>query len=152
MKRNLKNQYHDVESYFSAQASSNQKAWSIIHDFYHIILTFMENKKITKADLSRKLGISRASISQMFNKTPNITIRKMVEIADAVGIELKISTHDQEDTRNYKIIKQFVFVPINIPYPWQELNVDQANYSYKNMSIITDNRLATNFCDDAIPC
>jgi len=50
----------------------------------------MEKNKITKADLARKLGKSRAAISPMINKTPNITVIKMVEIADAVGIDLSV--------------------------------------------------------------
>jgi transcriptional regulator with XRE-family HTH domain len=105
MKSYSKNRYSDVEKYFSTKPTPNQKAWNVIHDFYHIILTFMENNKITKADLSRKLGISRSSVTQMFNKTPNITIKKMVEIADAVGVEVKISTFDQEKIKSHQIDK-----------------------------------------------
>jgi transcriptional regulator with XRE-family HTH domain len=92
MNKNSKNSYKDIDEFFLVKPTPNQKAWSIIHEFYHIVLSHMEKNNISKADLARKLGKSRASITQMFNKTPNITVKKMIEIADAIGIDLKIST------------------------------------------------------------
>jgi transcriptional regulator with XRE-family HTH domain len=50
----------------------------------------MKERNLKKADLAKRLGKSRAAITQMFNKTPNISVRKMVEIADAVGLEFEI--------------------------------------------------------------
>ena len=38
----------------------------------------MKKRKISKSSLAKKLGKSRSAVSQMFNKTPNITIKKMV--------------------------------------------------------------------------
>ncbi len=49
-----------------------------------------EPKEITKAELARRLGKSRSAITQMFNKTPNLTIKKMVEISDAIGFDINI--------------------------------------------------------------
>lgn len=99
MNKNSKDILKEVEDFFAAPPTSNQKAWGIIHDFYNLALTYMKNKEpkeITKADLARKLGKSRSAISQMFNKTPNLTIKKMVEIADAIGFEFRISSNNIE--------------------------------------------------------
>jgi len=90
MKKNSEDLLIRINELFAAEPDAEQKAWGIIHDFYHYVLTYMEKNKITKADLARKLGKSRAAISQMFNKTPNITVIKMVEIADAVGVDLSV--------------------------------------------------------------
>ena len=82
--------YKDVEDFFASSPSADEKAWGIIHDFYHMILTHMENQGISKSDLAQRLGKSRSAITQMFKKTPNITLKKMVEIADAIGIDIRI--------------------------------------------------------------
>jgi len=92
MQKNSKNIFKEISDFFEAEPTSNQKAWGLIHDFYHLVLTHMESNSITKADLARLLNKSRSAISQMFNKTPNISIKKMVEIADAVGMEINISS------------------------------------------------------------
>lgn len=87
MKKLSKNSSQTVSEFFRSPVSSEEKAWGLILDFYNYILTYMDENAISKADLARKLNRSRSAISQMFNKTPNITVKKMVEVADAVGID-----------------------------------------------------------------
>lgn len=88
----IENMFSEVETFFESPATAEEKAWGMIHDFYHLVLTYMEEQQISKADLSKRLGKSRSAISQMFNKTPNISLKKMVEIADAIGLDLRISS------------------------------------------------------------
>lgn len=140
-----KKEYKDVDNFFKAQLTPNQKAWSIIHEFYHIILTYMEKKKITKADLARKLGKSRASVSKMFNKTPNLTVKKMVEIADAIGVELNIDIHDLEKYKRKKFIKN-IHIYLRPESNWQGIHTT-SQYSIWNdkyREISTD----SSFSDD----
>lgn len=89
MKTNLKSNIND---FFARKPSKEQKSWSVINQFYHMILTKMENDNISRSDLARKLNKSRSSVSQMFNKTPNLTIKKMIEIADSVDININLTT------------------------------------------------------------
>lgn len=90
MKKNSKLSLQELDKIFSEKPSVNQKAWGIINDFYHLMLTRMEKEGISKADLAKRLNRTRSAISQMFNKNPNITIKKMVEIADSIGLDLVI--------------------------------------------------------------
>lgn len=113
MKKNSKDLYKDINNFFEGKPTVNQKAWGLINEFYNLVLNYMEDNRISRADLARELGKSRAAISQMFNKTPNITIKRMVEIADSIGLDLSISssqintkTHTQENLSN---------IPITIP-------------------------------------
>ncbi len=92
---NSNHSLQELNDLFAKPANADQKAWDLIYDFYHIILTCMENKNISRSDLSKKLGKSRAAISKMLNKTPNITVKKMVQLADAVGVDLKLEAIDQ---------------------------------------------------------
>ncbi len=88
--RDLSKEIRKFEDFFEKKPDAKEKAWGLIHDFYNDILTFMETKNIKKAGLAAKLNISRPAVSKMFNETPNISIKKMVELADAVGIDIKI--------------------------------------------------------------
>lgn len=90
MKKNSESLFEEIDAFFREEPTSNQKAWGIIHEFYNHVLLHMKVNGIKKAELARRLGISRAAVTQMFNKTPNVSIRKLVEIADAVGIEFHL--------------------------------------------------------------
>lgn len=92
----LKDDTKKVNDLFSSKRTANQKSWGVIHDFYHIILNVMEEKKIKRTDLAKRLDVSRAAVTQMLNESPNISVRRMVEIADAIGVELKISSKDRD--------------------------------------------------------
>ncbi|NHZ86606.1 MAG: helix-turn-helix domain-containing protein [Planctomycetia bacterium] len=98
MKKSLKEKKTSLEDIFSRPKSINRKAWDLIHDFYHLVFTHMDKNNISESDLARKLSISRSAVSQMFNKTPNITIKKMIEIASAIGVNIQfnLETGDME--------------------------------------------------------
>lgn len=110
MKNSSKNLLNNNEDFFNRPPTINQKAWGLINDFYHMLLTYMEKNKISQADLARKLGKSRSAISQMFSKTPNLTIKKMVEIADAIGLRLKITSLEIEQMEEIPQKEKTVFV------------------------------------------
>lgn len=109
MKKNLKNSLQEIEKIFSEEPSINQKAWGIINDFYHLILSRMEKEGIKKSDLAKRLGRTRSAISQMFNKNPNLTIKKMVEIADSLDLDLAIIPAELRKEIG-KVQEKYVFV------------------------------------------
>jgi transcriptional regulator with XRE-family HTH domain len=90
MRKPLDNLKKELNDFFQAKPSAEEKAWGMILDYYHFILTYMDENNISKADLARNLNKSRSAVSQMFNKTPNITIKKMVEIADSIGVDFTL--------------------------------------------------------------
>ena len=89
----------------------------MINEFYHLVLTYMEREDISKADLARRLGKSRAAITQMFNKTPNITVKKMIAIADAIGLDLHISASPlQEGSKSVQPVRADQPTPVDDLY------------------------------------
>ncbi|MDP8232599.1 MAG: helix-turn-helix transcriptional regulator [Candidatus Zophobacter franzmannii] len=106
MKQDLMN---TIDSLFGEEPTPNQKAWSIINQFYHLILTKMTEDSITRADLAKSTGKSRSAITQMFNKTPNLTIKKLVEIADAVGLEINLTSKPFLDDENKASVRSNYF-------------------------------------------
>lgn len=109
MKKNSKSSLQEIEKIFSEEPSINQKAWGIINDFYHLILSRMEKEGINKSDLAKRLGRTRSAISQMFNKNPNLTIKKMVEIADSIGLDLSIIPTELKKEIG-KVQEKYVFI------------------------------------------
>jgi transcriptional regulator with XRE-family HTH domain len=148
MKGNSKSSLQEIEEIFSEAPSINQKAWGIINDFYHFILSRMENEGISKADLANRLGISRSAISQMFNKTPNLTIKKMVEIADSVGVDLTIIPTDLKKEIGNKAKVKYIYVVVKPGDYRQELitNNDSSlitnciNYVYSQYDNVSNYR------------
>lgn len=90
MEKNLKNTLLDFENFFNSKPTTNQKVCGIINDFFNLVLTYMEENNISKVSLSKKLNISRSAVSQLLNGKPNITLKKMVEISEAIGFEFEI--------------------------------------------------------------
>ena len=153
MKVNLKKEYKEFEDLFGSPPDIHQKAWDLIHDFYHIVLTYMKEKKISKADLARRLGKSRASISQMFNKTPNLSVKRMTEIADAIGIELKISTKDFQKRKKGKVVKEtvYVYIPLTSKLNWQIMHASNKLSPPKTINFNADSSAVEYCCEDIMP-
>ncbi len=137
MKKNSKSSLKEIEKIFSEEPSVNQKAWGIINDFYHFILSRMEEEGINKADLAKRLGRSRSAISQMFSKNPNLTIKKMVEIADSIGLDLVIIPNELKKEIG-KVQKVYVVVNGNpSSYRQQQFNRDYTTtFSHEMPEIV----------------
>lgn len=48
----------------------------------------MEKQKVSRADLAKRLNKSRAFITRMLNGQPNLTIKTMVEVANALDSKI----------------------------------------------------------------
>lgn len=104
MKKLLKDTFKEIDKFFGAPPTTNQKAWGIVHDFLHLILTQMDNMGMTQSDLARELKVSRSAISQLLNNTPNMTIKRMVEIADATSIDINFNIETAAfETQDYEM-------------------------------------------------
>lgn len=124
MKKNSRNLLKEVEDFFEDSPNVNQKSWGVIHQFFHLVLTYMEDNNIKKSDLAKRLGKSRSAISQILNQTPNITVKKMVEIADAIGITIQVVSPQVKDAffkSNHEIEYSFIN---NI---WTDFTSEQHN-------------------------
>ncbi|MBA7656583.1 hypothetical protein ES703_64509 [subsurface metagenome] len=60
------------------------------------IILIMEKKSITRAELARRLGTTRAYITKLFRMNINFTIESLVKIAHSVGSKISIHFHQPE--------------------------------------------------------
>lgn len=117
----------EVEEFFASPPTVEEKAWGLIHDFYHILLTYMEQQQMTKAELAKRLGTSRSAITQMFQKTPNLTLKKMVEIAEAIGVNICLSSPQLQERQEDKTAPLYVAVQHVFSAPDTRRNFRTAN-------------------------
>ena len=123
MKKNSRDNFIHVDEFFGNAPSSNEKAWALIHKFYHLLLSYMKKNNVSQADLARITGKSRSAISQMFNKTPNISLKKMIEIADSIGLEIDINEKNtQKEVFTYEAkYNAMSTVVLDAEHAWSEL-------------------------------
>ncbi len=55
------------------------------------IVARMEKQRMSQADLARKLGVSRARISQILSGNDNLTLKSIVAVA--VGLDCRVDFH-----------------------------------------------------------
>ncbi len=66
------------------------KQFECVLDFVTAVEQAMEARQITQSALARALGKSRAWVSKVLRKKPNLTFFTAVEIADALGKDVRI--------------------------------------------------------------
>jgi len=64
-----------------------------ILDFTEQVVASMEAQGISRAELAKRLGVSKAFITKLLNGNPNLTIKTMVSLAKTLGCDLNIGLH-----------------------------------------------------------
>jgi transcriptional regulator with XRE-family HTH domain len=81
------------------------------------IARLMQEQGVTKAELARRLGKSRAYITQMLSGSANLTVRTLAEVAYALGAEVKLEAVPVEGVpkQGRAELKQPVWKVIEMP-------------------------------------
>jgi len=69
-------------------------------DITEKIQEVMHNRGINRIDLAKKMGVNRASISQFLNEGSNITIKRLLKIAEALDCTVNIKIEENNAHRN----------------------------------------------------
>lgn len=56
------------------------------------ICELMEEQKVTRADLARRLGTTKGYITQLLDGRSNITLRKLADVMGALGCAAELHT------------------------------------------------------------
>ncbi|MEO0075794.1 MAG: helix-turn-helix transcriptional regulator [candidate division WOR-3 bacterium] len=62
----------------------------VIIEFTEKIVDRMEKLNLSRTELAKKLGVSKAFITKILNGNPNLTVKTMVSIAKALECKLDI--------------------------------------------------------------
>lgn len=78
----------------------------LLNEIGHIIASCRKDKKLTQQKLGNPLGMSRSTISGLENGTiPEIGIRKILSLCDALGLELIVQVKTKRPTLQ-KLLKE----------------------------------------------
>ena len=61
-----------------------------ISAFTNAVARVMNEKGVSQSELARRLGVSRARVSQLMRHASSPTLRTMVEVATALGCEVRV--------------------------------------------------------------
>lgn len=73
-------------------------------EFTEDLCRFMEEKGISRAELARRMGTSRAYITRLLGGDANFTLMTMVKLSMAVGGALHVHISDQKATTRWQDI------------------------------------------------
>lgn len=88
-----------------------QTELSII-DFNEKIIAKMEELKVNRAELAKRLGVSKAFVTKMLNGNPNMTVKTMVAISLALDCQLYQDIYP----RGFKVARKPLYVHTNKGY------------------------------------
>lgn len=88
-----------------------QTELSII-DLNEKIIAKMNELKINRAELAKRLGVSKAFVTKLLNGNPNMTIKTMISISLALDCQLYQDIYP----RGFKVARKPVYVHTNKSY------------------------------------
>jgi len=75
-----------------------------IIDITETIVKRMKELRMNKAELARRLGVSKPFITKLLNGNPNMTIKTLVSIANALDCNVKVNFGNHyNEMRNYVV-------------------------------------------------
>lgn len=87
----MKSQNWFLENLEKVQNTFDYRLENILLDVGEDIALFMEEKKLSRAQLAQRLGVSRAYVTKILNGNPNLTIKTLLRLSDVLEKDLKIS-------------------------------------------------------------
>ena len=101
-----------------------QTELSII-DLNEKIIAKMDEKKVNRVELAKRLGVSKAFITKMLNGNPNMTIKTINSLALALDCQLYLDLYP----KGFKLAKKPWFVSDNKNYTAYVPVADEETYA-----------------------
>src|SRR5438445_1681053 len=84
-----------AQKWFKEELESARKAFEfrlekILLRLGEDICQLMRDQGLSRADVAARLGVSRAYVTKVLNGNPNLTIKTLLKLSDALGRELVI--------------------------------------------------------------
>lgn len=70
----------------------------------HRILKIMDKNSINRSDLADKLGVSKPVVSKFLNQGSNITIKRLLLIADALDSDIEVKIVPRQSQTEYSSV------------------------------------------------
>jgi transcriptional regulator with XRE-family HTH domain len=94
------------------------------------VLEIMEQKNISRSQLAELLGVSKAAVSKLFNNGSNMTLKRLLTIAEALGQDLRVDLLPQERKTEAEFIRYKPGIRLGGPQFHLEGVLDVNGYSF----------------------
>lgn len=94
---NVKNLFYKPSKEFSIAESKAFAREDLIYNVTEDLLIILEDREISKTELSKKLGKSKSFVSQILNGSRNMTLGTLSDICFVLGFSPKISLPVEKD-------------------------------------------------------
>ncbi|MBI2836016.1 MAG: XRE family transcriptional regulator [Acidobacteria bacterium] len=74
--------------------------YRIAFDFVNQLEKALETEQVSQARLAKRLGVTEGRVSQVLNNPGNLTLKKVVQYARAIGRKVSIVAYDDRDGGN----------------------------------------------------
>jgi transcriptional regulator with XRE-family HTH domain len=93
---------------FIARAQASPDYWSAAaaHEFVRELERRMEEQGVSRAELARRLGSSKAYVTKVLSADANFTLTTMTRLAMAVGGEVHVRIADRKEKRSRQTAPQ----------------------------------------------
>lgn len=75
---------------FAAKQTFDYRLEKVLFGLAEQICDLLEGQEVSRTDLARKMNVSPAYITKILNGNPNLTIKSLLKLSDALGQDLKI--------------------------------------------------------------
>lgn len=103
---------------------------ALIVDAQSLLQDLLDEKGLSRADLARAMGVSRARVTQLFSdECKNFTLRLWARALFAIGEEAIVSYSGAEECLDYYFAGRFEedeIVTVEKPQKWEELQSQDA--------------------------
>ena len=103
------------KEYEEAKKSFEYKLEGLEIDILEKIAEVMENKGISKSALAQKLGVTKQAITNLFINGSNITLKRLLSIADALDCKVEINLFESDNYVTHSNYSYFN-IPPEIPF------------------------------------
>ena len=138
----------------------------VAEEFRRQVLEAIESEGTTQAELARRLGRSRAFVSQSLGRGRNLTIRTMVEMCSALGHKLEIGVRKplhrddvltvifdcgRMETWAWQSSEPQAKVEFSTAFEWPASSVDVHSLDVGGLHVFSGSRQVERPHDDWIP-
>jgi transcriptional regulator with XRE-family HTH domain len=78
----------------------------LIIDFSELVVMKMQEQKLKRVDLAERLNVSKSFITKILNGNPNMTVKTMVSIANALNCNLWVDLYP----KGFEIKRKAIYV------------------------------------------
>lgn len=90
-------EYQKVNTNAHEQRLARQE--QLLFDATELISRVMQEERVTKADLAKRLGKSKAFVTQVLRGQSNMTLRTLSDLADVLGYTVELGAVNHQTSR-----------------------------------------------------